>query len=133
MDYSQISKEIRKKILKMNYVAQGTHIGSSLSIADILGFLYFKILKIDPKNPLAENRDRFILSKGHAAAALYATLAQRGFFPERILDSYCQDGAKLAGHSTKQSCIPQILWPHQRQTRSTHAGSESFQRQPEGR
>ena len=103
MDYSQISKEIRKKILKMNYLAQGTHIGSSLSTVDILTVLYFKFLKINPKNPLEENRDRFILSKGHAAASLYATLAQKGFFPVKILDGYCQDGKKLPGHATRGS------------------------------
>ncbi len=103
MDYSQVSKEIRKKTLKMIYQSRGAHIGSSLSCADILTVLYFKILKIDPKNPLAENRDRFLLSKGHAAAVLDATLARRGFFPEEVLDNYCQNGTKLAGHSTKQS------------------------------
>ena len=86
MNFSQVSKEIRKKILKMNYLAQGTHIGSSLSIADLLTVLYFKILTINPKKALDENRDRFILSKGHAVAALYATLAQRGFFSAKILD-----------------------------------------------
>ncbi len=103
MNFSQVSKEIRKKILKMNYLAQGTHIGSSLSIADLLTVLYFKILTINPKKALDENRDRFILSKGHAVAALYATLAQRGFFSAKILDHYCQDGKKLPGHATKQS------------------------------
>ena len=80
MDYSQIAKEVRKKILRMAFHSQGTHIGSSLSCTDILTVLYFKILKITPKEPLEENRDRFILSKGHAAAALYAILSQRGFF-----------------------------------------------------
>lgn len=103
MDYSQISKEVRKNVLKMIYRSKGAHIGSSLSCADILTVLYFKVLKIDPKNPIAKDRDRFILSKGHAAAALYAILSQRGFFSEEVLDTYCQDGTKLAGHSTKES------------------------------
>ncbi len=103
MNYSQISKEIRKKVLKMIYQSKSAHIGSSLSCVDILTILYFKILKINPQNPLADNRDRFILSKGHAAAALYAVLAEKGFFSEKLLESYCQDGTKLAGHSTKQS------------------------------
>ncbi len=101
MDYSQISKEIRQNILKMIHRSKGGHIGSSLSCVDILTVLYFKILKIDPKSPLAPERDRFILSKGHAVAALDAVLAQRGFFPKEILETYCQDGSKLAGHSTK--------------------------------
>jgi len=101
--YEKISGEIRKKIIKMNYLSQGTHIGSSLSIVDILTLLYFKILKINPKKPLQSNRDRFILSKGHAAAALYAALAQRGFFSERILNTYCQNRGKLPGHATRGS------------------------------
>jgi len=107
MDYSQIAKEIRKKVLKMFFDSQTAHIGSSLSEVDILTILYFKILKIDPKNPLAEERDRFVLSKGHGAAALYATLAQRGFFSEKILDSYCLDGGRLPGHSTR-GCAPGV-------------------------
>lgn len=106
-DYGDIAKEIRKKILKMIFDSQSSHIGSALSCIDILTVLYFKILSIDPKNPLDENRDRFILSKGHAASALYATLAQRGFFPEKILDTYCLNGSKLAGHST-MNCMPGV-------------------------
>lgn len=107
MDYSQIAKEIRKKILKMMFDSQTSHLGSCLSAVDILTVLYFKILNISAKNPLAENRDRFILSKGHAAAALYAALAERGFFPEEILDTYCQNGGKLPGHSTR-GCAPGV-------------------------
>lgn len=107
MNYVQISKEIRKKVLKMGYDSRTAHIGSSLSCIDILTVLYFKILSIDPKNSLDESRDRFILSKGHAVAALYATLAERGFFPEEILDTYCKDGGKLPGHSTKD-CVPGV-------------------------
>lgn len=101
MGYTQISKEIRKKVLKMTYESGTAHIGSSLSVVDILTVLYFKILNIDPQNPWSDQRDRFILSKGHAAAALYAILAQRGFFSEEILNSYCQDGGKLPGHVTR--------------------------------
>jgi len=107
MDYSQTAKEIRKKILKMMYESQTSHMGSCLSCVDILTILYFKILKIDPKNPLAESRDRFILSKGHAAAALYGALAQRRFFPEELLEHYCQNGKKVPGHSTR-GCLPGV-------------------------
>ena len=82
MDYSQIAKEIRKKVIKMLYESRTAHLGSSLSIVDILTVLYFKVLSIDPQNPSAEDRDRFLLSKGHAVAALYAALAQKGFFSE---------------------------------------------------
>jgi len=100
MNWNQISKEIRKTILKMMYEAKAAHIGSCLSCADILTVLYFKILNVDSKNPLAENRDRFLLSKGHAVAALYAVLAKKGFFPEEILKTYYRDGSRLPGHST---------------------------------
>jgi len=88
MDYKKISKDIRRKILSMIYQSQGAHIGSSLSCVEILTILYFKILSINPQKPLERNRDRFILSKGHAAAALFAVLSQRGFFEEKILDDY---------------------------------------------
>jgi transketolase len=107
IDYQKIAREIRKKILKMIFTSQSPHIGSALSCVDILTVLYFKILAIDPKNPWLENRDRFILSKGHAASALYATLAQRGFFSEEVLNSYCLDGGKLPGHSTMH-CVPGV-------------------------
>lgn len=105
MDYYKISKEIRKKIIKMKYESQEGHIGSALSCADILTVLYFKTLNVDPKNPSDENRDRFILSKGHAASALYAVLAEKGFFPEKILEEYCKNGSKVAGHPTKGSIL----------------------------
>ena len=106
-DYKKIAKEIRKKILKMIFSSQSSHIGSALSCVDILTVLYFKILSIDPKKPFTEKRDRFILSKGHVASALYAALAQRGFFPEKTLASYCLDGCRLPGHSTKD-CVPGV-------------------------
>ena len=106
-DYQQTAKSIRQKTLTMSYEAKGSHIGSCLSCVDILTVLYFKILNIDPANPLADERDRFILSKGHAAASLYATLAQRGFFPEEILKKYSQDGEKLAGHPSR-GCVPGV-------------------------
>jgi transketolase len=71
-----------------------------LSIADLLAVLYQRILRVNPNQPEWEERDRFLLSKGHAAAALYAVLAERGFFPSEWLETYCQDGARLAGHVT---------------------------------
>lgn len=102
-----ISKKIRRKILRMVFNSQSSHIGSCLSAIDILAVLYFKVLSIDPRKPRARNRDRFILSKGHACAALYATLALRGFFSEKILDEYCKDGGRLPGHSTRH-CVPGV-------------------------
>lgn len=103
----RLSKEIRKEILTMAYQSKGSHLGCSLSIVDILTTLYFKVLHINPKKPFLETRDRFLLSKGHAAAALYAILAKRGFFPESVLTTYLEDGSKLAGHVTLGS-IPGI-------------------------
>lgn len=99
----ETAKEVRKKILKMIYDSQFSHIGSALSCSDIMTVLYFKILSVDPENPTKEDRDRFILSKGHACTALYAVLAQRGFLPQEILDSYSKDGSKIFGHSTMNS------------------------------
>lgn len=105
--YNKIATEIRKKILGMKFKSQSSHIGSALSCVDILTVLYFKILNINPKNSKEENRDRFILSKGHAASALYATLARRGFFSEEMLKDYCQDGCSIASHSTRD-CLPGV-------------------------
>lgn len=101
INYSKIANNTRKEILKMTYASQSSHIGSALSCVDILTVLYTKILAINPQDPQALDRDRFILSKGHAASALYATLAQRGFFPKKILDTYCQNGGELPGHSSR--------------------------------
>ncbi len=107
IDYKKTATEIRKKILDMKLMSQGSHIGSALSCVDILTVLYFKILKLNTKNSKSQDRDRFLLSKGHAASALYATLAQRGFFSEDVLETYCQNGSKLAGHVIKD-CVPGI-------------------------
>jgi len=107
INYNKISNNIRKDILDMIFGSRTSHIGSALSCVDILTLLYFKILKINPRKPLAENRDRFILSKGHAAAALYATLAERGFFDKKLLKSFCANGSKLPGHSSR-NCVPGV-------------------------
>lgn len=107
MDLKKIAVDIRKKILKMHFNAQSSHIGSSLSCVEIMVSLYFGILRIDPKNPLDANRDRFLLSKGHAASVLYATLARRGFFDKSLLENYCCDGGLLPGHCCRNS-VPAI-------------------------
>lgn len=93
-----IAQSVRSDTLKMVNRANASHIGSCLSIADILAVLYGQILNIDPNNPKLPERDRLILSKGHSAAILYATLAECGFFPKEWLDNYCQDGSPLTGH-----------------------------------
>ncbi|MDE3022540.1 MAG: transketolase [Pseudomonadota bacterium] len=89
---------IRRHILKMMLESKSSHIGSCFSIVEILTLLYFEVLKIEPENPLERGRDRFILSKGHGSAALYATLAEAGLIPEEQLRGYYQDGGKLPGH-----------------------------------
>lgn len=106
-DLSKIATDIRKQILEMIYKSQSSHIGSCFSIVDILAVLYFQQMNIDMNNPKSKSRDYFILSKGHAAAALYATLARRGFFPTENLDNFCCDHTKLAGHVIKQ-CLPGV-------------------------
>lgn len=91
-----IANKIRKHALTGVYNASSGHPGGSLSIADILTLLYFEVMNVDPKSPKDPNRDRFVLSKGHTAPALYGTLAERGFFPTddiktlRRVDSYLQ-------------------------------------------
>lgn len=95
-----LSRQIRSSAIRMVHRSKASHIGSCLSCADILAYLYGKWLRIDPHNPVWSERDRFILSKGHAAASLYATLALTGFFPLEWLESYCCDNAKLGGHIT---------------------------------
>lgn len=94
----QIARNIRKSILNMVHYSKSSHVGSCLSIVDILTILYFKTLNIDPKNPTMVNRDKFILSKGHAGAALYATLAEKGFFEKSVLQKYYIDDGMLPGH-----------------------------------
>jgi transketolase len=81
---------------------EGTHVGGSLSITDILTVLYFDVLDVDPDEPDRPERDHFVLSKGHASAALYAVLSQRGFFPEEECDTYGRSGSRLAGHPMRR-------------------------------
>jgi len=95
-----LAKRIRAHALRMTCRAKSSHIGSSLSIADLLAVLYSEVLRIDPTRPDWPDRDRFILSKGHAAAAVYAALAESGFFPLEWLDTFYTDGSRLAGHVT---------------------------------
>jgi len=95
---ASLAKRIRSHALIMTHSGRASHIGSILSIVEILAVLYGKTLRVDPANPNWPDRDRFILSKGHAAAGLYATLAEQGFFPKEWLDSHYQDGSRLCGH-----------------------------------
>jgi len=101
VDYHVLATRIRAHALKMTHRARSSHIGGSLSIADLLAVLYGGVLRVDPSRPDWPDRDRFILSKGHAAAAAYAALAERGFFPIEWLNTYYLDGSHLAGHITR--------------------------------
>lgn len=92
------ANQIRLDVLDMVYRRQAGHLGGSYSAAEILAALYFHHLKIEPENPAWKRRDRFLLSKGHAAAALYSALARRGFFPIEELKTWGQLGARLQGH-----------------------------------
>ena len=95
----ELAKAIRIQSLKMVSKAKSSHIGSCLSIADILAVLYGQNLLFDPKRSNWSERDRFILSKGHAASILYAVLAEVGFLTKEELSTYCKDGSLLAGHT----------------------------------
>jgi transketolase len=103
IDFQNQSKAIRSSILEMVSASSSSHIAAAFSIVDILTVLYFSILNIDPTKPKAYDRDRFLLSKGHGGAALYATLAHRGFAPLEVLSQYAKDGSVMAGHIVKDS------------------------------
>ena len=95
-----IAQRLRARAVKMVYASKASHLGSCLSMADIVACLYWHTLRIDPTRPDWSHRDRFFLSKGHGAALLYAALAERGFFPVEELASYCKSGSRLTGHVT---------------------------------
>jgi transketolase len=92
------ARKIRIGIIEGTHAAKSGHPGGSLSIADVMAYLYFAEMNIDPKNPADPNRDRFVLSKGHCAPALYAALANRGFFPVEELTTLRKIGSRLQGH-----------------------------------
>ncbi|MEW6610912.1 MAG: transketolase [Patescibacteria group bacterium] len=100
-ELSHLARDIRKETLRIIADAKSCHVGSCFSCIDILTALYFHTLRIDPKNPPWSERDRFIMSKGHGVAALYVTLAKRGFCSPDILTHYIKDGSALAGHVTR--------------------------------
>ena len=102
-----VARVTRGRVVLMAHRAEAAHLASALSCVDILTAAYWEALRIDPKNPGDPERDRFILSKGHAAAALYSTLALRGFFPLADLDQFGADGGKLAEHPGP-GCAPGV-------------------------
>ena len=97
-ELQKIATNVRLGIIEAVYNAASGHPGGSLSIADILTYLYFEEMNIDPADPKMEERDRFVLSKGHTSPALYSTLAHRGFFPVEDLKTFRKLGSYLQGH-----------------------------------
>ena len=102
LDLKIKANEIRKGIVTAVHSAKAGHPGGSLSAADIMTYLYFEEMNVDPANPKKADRDRFVLSKGHVAPALYSTLAQRGFFPVEELKTLRKLGSRLQGHPCMQ-------------------------------
>ena len=98
LELKKIANEVRKGIIEGVYNAKAGHPGGSLSSADFFTYLYFEEMNVDPKNPKKEDRDRFVLSKGHVAPAYYSTLAQKGFFPVEDLKTLRHIGSYLQGH-----------------------------------
>ena len=94
----KITNEVRKDIVTAVHSAKAGHPGGSLSAAELLTFLYFEEMNIDPKDPGKADRDRFVLSKGHIAPALYSVLAERGYFPKKELLTLRHTGSRLQGH-----------------------------------
>ena len=97
-ELAKVAARIRKNVVEMIYEAQSGHPGGSLSLVEILTVLYFNQINLANKSPKNPNRDRLVLSKGHAAPALYATLAERGFFSKEYLKTLRQIDSKLQGH-----------------------------------
>ncbi|NYE03852.1 transketolase [Bacillus niacini] len=98
MNSEELAWKIKRHGVDMTHISKGSHIGAILSVADIIAVLYSDILNYDPKNPNDDKRDRVILSKGHAGAALYAALAECGFFDVAELKTHYANGSRLSGH-----------------------------------
>ncbi len=106
-DLETLARRVRGRVVELSHAAEANHLGSCLSVADILVAAYWGVLRIDPQRPDDPDRDRLILSKGHAAMALYTSLSFRGFFPDEILRTYGQTGGHLAEHPGPR-CAPGI-------------------------
>ena len=98
MTSEQLAWKIRRHGIEMTHLSGGSHIGAVLSVADIIAVLYADVINFDVNNPKSDSRDRFILSKGHAGAAIYAALAECGFFDTEELKTHYQNGSRLSGH-----------------------------------
>lgn len=102
-DLFRLAVRLRQHVLRMTNKAQASHIGSNYSAVELIAVLYKRILKYNPELPNWPDRDRFILSKGHSCAVLYAALAECGFFPTDWLNTFCQNGSNLLGHISHTS------------------------------
>ena len=100
---------IREHVVHMCCCPEGGHLGGSMSLVEILTALYFSVLRVDPTEPDDPDRDVLVMSKGHGAIGLYATLAERGFFPVEELDTYAREGSRLAGHPVR--AVPGVEVP----------------------
>ncbi|MBK8870681.1 MAG: transketolase [Elusimicrobia bacterium] len=105
LDLKALARTIRGDVIDMSHRAETAHLGGSLSVVDILVAAYWGVLSLDPKDPLAPDRDLFIFSKGHAISAFYSTLAHRGFFPIPLLETFAVSGGSLPEHPSP-SCVP---------------------------
>lgn len=97
-DTRVLALRLRRHVVEMTHLGQSSHVGSCLSVADIMAVLYGEVLRVDPAHPKWPGRDRFVLSKGHAGACVYAALAERGFFPVSELVKHYQNGSIFSGH-----------------------------------
>lgn len=97
-ELAALARRIRIHALRMTSLGGSSHVGAVFSMADIVAALYGGVMRLDPKDPKAQARDRFVLSKGHAGAGVYAALSERGFIPTEQLRTHYQDGSKLSGH-----------------------------------
>lgn len=97
-DTVELARRIRRHAVQMTSLGKSSHVGSVLSMADVVAVLYGSVLRLKADDPKWEGRDRFVLSKGHAGAGVYAALAEAGFFPVEYLQTHYQDGSQLSGH-----------------------------------
>lgn len=98
IDSVELAKKIRRHAIEMVHNSHASHIASALSAADILAVLYTDVLHFDPRDPQKADRDRFVMSKGHAGVSVYAALAESGFFPVEALETYYKNGSVFSGH-----------------------------------
>ena len=109
-ELKKVANEVRKGIVTGVHAAKSGHPGGSLGAADIMTYLYFEEMNVDPADPRKADRDRFVLSKGHCAPGLYAVLAERGFFPKEDLETLRHIGSPLQGHPGRRY-VPRLARP----------------------